>query len=326
MTPDLLVILVDPDQARSVASQTALARGGCRVQAVADPAMALAAAESAAAARGGTTVILAADLSPAEGGWEWARRLRANPATAKIPILLLAEPGDAAARANALARGASGVLRRPFDHEALVVALRETRPPGGAAGSEIESFLEHMDDRARQENPLVQLVTDPWTGLYNEAYTALKLADEFKKARRFQMPLTCVVLGIDQAEALAGNPTELRAGVNEVAGLLLCESRDIDHLARPGQAEFLALLTGTPTSGGVTMAERILSSLEARGIPAPEEAGVLTASAGVATFPGPGIDSGDELLARAREALARAQAAGGNRVQALAGGPAASRD
>ena len=85
-------------------------------------------------------------------------------------------------------------------------------------------------------------ISDALTGLYNRDYTQLKLSDEVKKVRRFYHPLTCVIVGIDDQPNIDDAPAaqELRRVINGIAGILLCESRDIDHLARYSAASSYA--------------------------------------------------------------------------------------
>ena len=77
------------------------------------------------------------------------------------------------------------------------------------------------------------------------------------------------------------------------------------------------VLPETPAMGAVAFAERLRERLEAQlfavNTPTPVR---LTTSIGVASFPGPRIETVDDLFARADEALYRAKADGRNRVRA----------
>jgi two-component system cell cycle response regulator len=165
------------------------------------------------------------------------------------------------------------------------------------------------------ENPLLPRLTDPVTGLWNIDYTNLKLAEEFKKARRFSVPLACLVLSLDEApgDVHANDPSN-RQVLSELAGLLLCESRDIDHLARLDAKSFLLILPHTDAPGAFAMMNRVLSSIEKRQLTPPGRTRPISASAGIACF-SKDLTGPDELVKGAHEALARAVALGGNRVE-----------
>lgn len=68
-------------------------------------------------------VLAAADL-PDMPGVELCRRLRADPATAQVPLVLIAAQAEAPARHEALAAGADEVLVRPLNEVALMARLR----------------------------------------------------------------------------------------------------------------------------------------------------------------------------------------------------------
>lgn len=67
-------------------------------------------------------------LMPKMDGWEVAQRLKQDPATAKIPILILSIVGD---REKGQQAGAAGYLLKPFSMDDL---LREVR---GLLGMEV---------------------------------------------------------------------------------------------------------------------------------------------------------------------------------------------
>jgi diguanylate cyclase (GGDEF)-like protein len=89
--------------------------------------------------------------------------------------------------------------------------------------------------------------------------------------------------------------------------------REIDHLARWGGEEFLALLPATGADEAQALAERLCERV--RSMPLATEAGrlPLTASVGVAEWLGP-HDSLQALIGRADEALYAAKRDGRDRV------------
>jgi two-component system cell cycle response regulator len=85
-------------------------------------------------------------------------------------------------------------------------------------------------------------------------------------------------------------------------------------VARYGGEEFVVVLPETGFAGGMVFAERVLSQIAHHKFGATHGPLSLTASVGIAVFPGEGIASVDDLFARADEALYRAKAGGRNRV------------
>lgn len=101
--------------------------------------------------------------------------------------------------------------------------------------------------------------------------------------------------------------------------------RDVDHVARQGGEEFVALLPGATLDDAAGAAERVRAAVERL---VPQWQGrplALTVSIGVAHWRGDGDDAA-ALLARADAALYRAEARGRNcveREEAPAAAPAA---
>src|SRR5262249_36596068 len=76
-------------------------------------------------------------------GPEVCRRLRADPQTAHLPVLVLTPAGDGAARVNALESGADDVVALPVDSLELVVRARDLLTQKGrrSAAAEYERNL-----------------------------------------------------------------------------------------------------------------------------------------------------------------------------------------
>jgi two-component system cell cycle response regulator len=85
--------------------------------------------EALAAARSGTDIVLLDVGLPGLNGLEVCRRLRSDPATAALPVVLLtgrAEPGDIR---DGLRAGADDVLIKPLEEAELLLRLdRAGRP------------------------------------------------------------------------------------------------------------------------------------------------------------------------------------------------------
>jgi diguanylate cyclase (GGDEF)-like protein len=163
-----------------------------------------------------------------------------------------------------------------------------------------------------------QAVTDELTGLSNRRRFQEVLAGEVERSRRFEQPVSLVMLDIDNFKRVNdtyGHP----AGdlvLKEVARVLREFSREIDEPARYGGEELAVVLPGTDEEGAFQLAERVRAGIEALRLPirtAEDEPLRVTASLGVATHPDVSADP-RELVADADSALYEAKHAGKNRT------------
>ncbi len=159
---------------------------------------------------------------------------------------------------------------------------------------------------------------DELTGLANRRLLRSRLSLELERARRFQKPLSVLVVDIDHFKALndrLGHATG-DVALREVAGALEHGVRRVDTVARVGGEEFVVLLPQNDAASAQHVADKLRRAIESREMPGGEgqPGGRLTVSMGVAQLM-PGEDA-DSLLARADEALYMAKARGRNRVVA----------
>ncbi|MDX1389053.1 MAG: GGDEF domain-containing protein, partial [Acidobacteriota bacterium] len=102
--------------------------------------------------------------------------------------------------------------------------------------------------------------------------------------------------------------------LREFATLVTGGARATDIAARYGGEEFAILLPHTSGEMAAHVAERIRDAARQFVFVETERPTRMTVSAGVATFPSPGIDSAEALIRRADEALYRAKQSGKDRV------------
>jgi len=158
---------------------------------------------------------------------------------------------------------------------------------------------------------------DALTGLCNYRYFNEHLTREIERAQRYGTPMSLVMIDIDNFKIY--NDANGHDAGNEALALmawLLCGSlRKVDVLARYGGEEFALILPSTPKTDAHLVAERGREKIENYAFPFEETlpGRTLTASMGVATFPGDAGDAG-ELLRNADGAMYEAKARGKNRV------------
>ncbi|KIJ97562.1 hypothetical protein K443DRAFT_105471 [Laccaria amethystina LaAM-08-1] len=168
-----------------------------------------------------------------------------------------------------------------------------------------------------QEDRLRRLATtDGLTGLLNRRYFSLRLSQELARAKRYQTPLSLLVIDLDWLKAIndgAGHDAGDRA-IRGVASALSRTLRATDIAARYGGDEFVALLPQTSATEAMGVAARI-NACVAEFNHGPGGA-PLSVSIGVADLECAASDTAEDLFAAADEALYAAKAAGRNSVMA----------
>ena len=240
--------------------------------------------------------------------YEECRRLAGQ---TRCRTFVIAQHGNRYAEAIARFCGATGVLERPIAASRLRAVLEHStaqRPaPARDArgqGSEEAMLPERLltDIAGKPDESLVSALVDPETSLFNYAFLNYKIDEEFKRARRFGSPLSCVMLGFEG---------QLSAGaLQELAAIFLDLSRDTDVLGRFDESSFLFLLPNTGPDGAKVMAKRVGEQAGERKI-LDMVGDPVVISVGISSCPHPDVRRRDDLFATARRAFLDAQQKGG---------------
>jgi diguanylate cyclase (GGDEF)-like protein len=261
-----------------------------------------------ARAPGAGDVILLDSWLRTENVYESCRRLTGR---SHCRTFIVTDERNELAEGIAAFCGATGTIHRPLSGERLR-ALLETPTPvrelaqearGEAGERELpERLLQELKAQGEGSERLIEALIDPETGLFGYDYLTFKLDEEFKRARRFEHPLSCVMLGFD------GQADEEVLG--RLAGIFLNASRDTDVLGRFDQSSFLFFLPNTGPDGAAVMASRIRRA-------ASEErlhdlvGDPLVIAVGISHCPHPAVRRREDLFARARAAFLEAGREGG---------------
>jgi len=159
--------------------------------------------------------------------------------------------------------------------------------------------------------------TDALTGVPNRRYLEHILADEAKRAARFDRPFSVLMADVDRFKLV--NDTHGHAVgdrvLKEVAERIRAALRtDLDTVARFGGEEFTVILPETGRDGALVVAEKLRAVVAATPFP---DGFTVTVSVGVASRPEDG-QRPEELLVAADAALYEAKRAGRDRVVAAA--------
>jgi diguanylate cyclase (GGDEF)-like protein/PAS domain S-box-containing protein len=157
---------------------------------------------------------------------------------------------------------------------------------------------------------------DPHTGLYNYHYLEEIIEAEFYRARRYAHSLSVIMLDIDYFKSINDVYGHLFGDLvlKQFAQQLKRMVRRYDILIRPGGEEFLILSPGTERSQALTLAQRLLDSLNLYSFGNKKHTVKLKLSISVVSYPEDRIVKGTDLIVLAEHMLNKIKEEGGNKV------------
>ena len=238
---------------------------------------------------------------PVLDGLETIAALKADPATADVPVVFLSNRDSGPDVVGALRLGAHDYLRKPPEPAELQARV--------AAAVEVRGLRAQLHERTAELDRMSR--TDHLTGLANRRHLDAALQAAVTSTREHAFPLTVLLLDVDHFKSVndrlghEGGDQALR----EVATRLRDRVRAEDLLGRWGGEELLVLAPQTGLAGAGVLCERLRSAV--RETPVVTAGGALTVTvsvgAAVVTVPGAAVD---EVLRTADERLYAAKAAG----------------
>lgn len=158
--------------------------------------------------------------------------------------------------------------------------------------------------------------TDSLTRLSNRNQFLDRGQREFKMANRHTDALTCLFLDIDHFKRI--NDTHGHFAGDQVlvkiAEILAENARDYDEVSRLGGEEFAILMPATNAQAALKFAQRIRDHIEHTVMEVDQKKLHVTVSIGVASYPDLAVDTLEDLLKKADEALYQAKRSGRNTV------------
>ncbi len=254
--------------------------------------------------------VVISDLSmPGLDGFGLIQRIRSaeRPRLKSLPVIIITgAEDDEDTRREALQRGATDFVTKPFDPVELRarVSAHIRLSQATQRVTEISMALES------------QSVVDPLTHLANERHFLQRARRELSLAKRHGGELAAIRLGVDNLHALArthGNETAARL-LRSLGKLLAGEARAEDTVAHLGGGRFAILVPFGDRSGATTMAERLLGLVRGRPLEAGSRVLQITLSGGVACADVAQDSSIDAALAVAERRMQRAMKSGGDRL------------
>lgn len=162
-------------------------------------------------------------------------------------------------------------------------------------------------------------ITDPLTGVFNRRYLERRLDDEIAMSRRYNLPLSVLMIDIDRFKSINDTYGHLEGDLvlHRLAKLAAHTVRETDIVARYGGEEILVIAPSTMINTAETLAERLRVEIQAASLLSPDvqtdPPRKVTVSVGVACF-NQNMRGSRDLINRADEALYRAKGGGRNRV------------
>jgi diguanylate cyclase (GGDEF)-like protein len=291
MASKMSVLVVDDEDDKRLLLAFALENEGYEVHTADDGAAGLAAVELYQ-----PDLIVTDVMMPRMDGYEMIRRVRSNPQTKFIPVII-----QSAARIEGRdvrlgsELGALGYLTDPTDLDLLRARARTLL--------ELKQYLDSCQEEA---------FTDHLTGLANRRRFERQLEREVARTERYGHPFCLLLLDIDNFKGVndtSGHDAGDEA-LRRVSNVIQSGTRGIDTGARIGGDEFAVILPETNFARGLEVAERLRASIAVLDEDAETH---VTASLGVAEFPSC-ARTGEELRAAADAALYEAKRGGRDRA------------
>lgn len=184
-------------------------------------------------------------------------------------------------------------------------------------GSDVTKRKHMEKEKEALVQELNELATrDGLTGLYNHRTFYTMLEDEIVRSRRFDRPLSILMIDIDHFKQVNDSYGHQAGDIilRDLSSLLQRQARTIDRVCRYGGEEIVVILLETDSASAPTIAERLRASVERESFAIGSSRELhITVSIGVATFPTQ-ADSTESLVSIADQALYAAKEGGRNRV------------
>jgi len=178
----------------------------------------------------------------------------------------------------------------------------------------------HYESLLQERNDLERLaMIDFLTDTFNHRYFSARIEEEFNRAIRYNLSLSCILLDIDDFKWVNDTYGHRRGDtiLREVASVIKGTIRKTDFLARYGGEEFVIILPQTDLAGAYQEGERIRQAVRGHSYGEGHHTKRITLSLGVAAFPGRTIATVDDLIRAADSALYQAKRLGKDRTEAF---------
>jgi diguanylate cyclase (GGDEF)-like protein len=253
----------------------------------------------AACSRCQPNLVLVQIRLPTWDGYEVIRRLKDDPRTLSLPVIMLSSCATTAEKAKGIDMGAVDFVSKPFDPVELLARVH--------SALRTKAYLDLLEQRAH---------IDGLTELSNRYALQTRLPQEWEACRRRGTPLAILILDLDHFKRI--NDHYGHAAGDEVlrrmATTLRSSFRETDFIARYGGEEFVVIAPDCDMTRAVMLAERLRIAVADLQIEFRTSNIKVTTSIGIAQGLDPGQTKPIDALDQADQALYRAKGGGRNAV------------
>jgi diguanylate cyclase (GGDEF)-like protein len=239
-------------------------------------------------------------MMPKMDGFELIKTIRSDAALKGIYLILITARIQEGDRVRGLDLGADDYITKPFSFSELLARLR--------VGSRIVNY---------QQNLEYQTQIDPLTGLYNRRAFERKIEEEFERAKRYDHPLSVLILDIDNFKTI--NDTYGHHGGDtvliKISETLREKTRRSDLAARYGGEEFVLILPETDQDSAVQVARKVHEEIRSRTFGTSISPFSLTVSVGLCSTSTRRYSDWRQMLEAADQALYVAKNGGKDRIE-----------
>ncbi|MDT8443039.1 MAG: diguanylate cyclase [Desulfuromonadales bacterium] len=244
---------------------------------------------------------------PGMDGFKFLSMVNSRKELQDIPVLLLTSHEDVATKVRGLEQGASDYVTKPFSPEELLARVK--------VQLKIKTLQDHLKESNQQLRTLSQ--TDPLTGLYNRRHMMTTLESELDRSNRISSPFSLLMIDLDHFKRINDTYGHQQGDrvLQSISQEIQAQLRQYDSAARFGGEEFALLLPETNLSEGTMVAERLRQIISKIQFSDSISDLKITASIGIAAIPHKKINSTEDLIRLADNALYAAKSNGRNRVE-----------
>ena len=320
------ILLLDGDAPAAARRGEQLEQAGLRVERAADEIGALAAVRT-----DGIDLVLL-HLSVADSAaMDFPNVLRRVSAAPYLPVIILSDTPTGDHSCALLDSGADDVIgpatspTETLSRIRAMLRVKGLQDQLGTSRAALAAALRRerkLLAKLRRDNTLLHTLatTDPLTQVHNVRSFQSILEHEFQIARRYNQPLSLLMIDVDHFKAVNDTFGHVLGDyvLRELAVILRLSTRESDVVARTGGEEFSAILPRTTRAQAARFAERIRSQVQQRDFVISDRIIRITVSVGCATYPADAeITSADMHVYYADQALLQAKDLGRNRVVAV---------
>lgn len=181
----------------------------------------------------------------------------------------------------------------------------------------VESFQkEHTELEETNKKLAATAIRDGLTGLYNHYRFQEMLDSEYRRAKRYSLPLCLIMMDIDNFK-LINDTYGHQFGdfvLEELADIINASIRDTDIASRYGGEEFTVILPNTSLDGSFAVAEKLRLAVANRVFKQDDLTTRLTLTVGISSLAEEGINTKEDLVKHADEAMYEGKIRGKNMV------------